>query len=136
MEDEILSRLQNKRQRTDDAPWSPTMATSGHRPPGESFNDKKYRKFLAAFIIETNSTFRIVESTGFNNNLIQYCNAKAEPISRHTILQDIRNLHKELQPMIKAKLAAHTTARWHVSLILDTWTSGSKVPYLLLPRIG
>jgi hypothetical protein len=127
MEDEILSRLQNKRQRTENTPWSlATKARSGHRPPGESFNNKKYRKLLAAFIIETNSAFRIVESTGFNN-LIQYCNTQAELISRHTVLRDIRNLHQELQPMIKAKLAAHTTTGGRVSL---AWTSSNKVPYL------
>jgi hypothetical protein len=125
MEDEILSRLQNKRQRTEDTPWLlATKATSGHRPPGESFN-KKYRKLLAAFIIETNSAFRIVESTGFNN--LQYCNAQAELISRHIVLRDIRNLHQELQPMIKAKLSAHTTTGGRVSLTLGAWTSVLKL---------
>jgi hypothetical protein len=86
MEDDILSRLQNKRQRTEDNPWSlAAKAQNGHRPPGEPFNNKKYRKLLAAFITEMNPAFRIVESQGsttlFNitmhkQNLshgIQYC---------------------------------------------------------------
>jgi hypothetical protein len=38
IKDEILSWLQNKRQRTEDTSWSlATKATSGHRPPDESF---------------------------------------------------------------------------------------------------
>jgi hypothetical protein len=101
MEDEILSRLQNKRQRSEDTPWSlVTKARSGHRPPGESFNNKKHRKLLAALIIETNSAFRIVESTGFNN-LIQYCNAQAELISRYTVLRGVQEVDISLSVALK-----------------------------------
>lgn len=105
------------------------LAKCTTRAPGAKFEEEQYRKLLASFIVETNSAFRIVESQAFNN-LIQYCNAHIKPISRQTAARDIRALHNELLPVIKARLNAHTASGGKVSLTLDAWTSGNKVPYL------
>jgi hypothetical protein len=115
-----------------DNPWSRAAAAKNSgRLLGEQFCEKTYRELLAAFIVETNSAFSLVESTTFHK-LIRYLNSAAPLLSRRTLVKDITALHDNLKPHLKEQFRKHTTVDGgRISLTLDAWSSSfSRRAYL------
>lgn len=131
MEKEMICRMKNKRSKIQSTPWTTAASSSGttmHRL-GQPFNETTYRRLLTSSLVETNSSFRLVESKSFNK-LMQYCNANTPTLSHQTVARDLRKMHDELKPMIKDRFQKHIDSGGHVNITLDAWTSGNKVPYL------
>ena len=70
-------------------------ATQPHRAQPLQFQNKVFREHLAAFIVSSNSSLSLVENPNFHR-MLEYCNSKVQPISRHTLGRDIQALYDVL----------------------------------------
>ena len=87
---------------------------------------------MAIMVIETNSSFKLVESNTFRT-LLAYFNGNATAISRRTVKQDIQTiLYQELFQNLKVHLRAHILTRGRINLTIDAWTSSNKLPFLAI----
>ena len=112
------------------SPFTLARNTGGARAPGQLFNISEYRKLMAIMVIESNSSFKLVESTAFRS-LITYCNGNATAISRKTVKRDIQILlYEELFQSLKIRLQSHISTGAKVNLTIDAWTSSNKLPFL------
>jgi len=104
----------------------------GARAPGQLFNAKEYRKLMAIMVIETNSSFSLVESNAFRT-LMAYCNGGAITISRRTLKRDIQsNLYTDLFENLRGQLREHISTGAKINLTIDAWTSGNKLPFMAI----
>lgn len=118
------------RKRAEISPFTLAKNTGGPRAPGQLFNLLEYRKLMAVMVIETNSSFKLVESNAFRS-LIAYCNGNATTISRKTIKRDIQILlYKQLFQSLRGRLQSHISAGAKINLTIDAWTSSNKLPFL------
>ena len=114
------------------SPFTLARGTSGSRAPGQQFNSQQYRKLMAVMVIETNSSFKLVESNAFRT-LLAYCNGNATAISRRTVKRDIQTiLYEELFKNLKVRLRAHILTGGRINLTIDAWTSSNKLPFLAI----
>ena len=114
------------------SPFTLAKGESGSRAPGQQFNSQQYRKLMAVMVIETNSSFKLVESNAFRT-LLAYCNRNATAISRRTVKRDIQTiLYEELFKNLKVRLRAHILTRGRINLTIDAWTSSNKLPFLAI----
>ena len=85
---------------------------------------------MAVMVIESNSSFKLAESTAFRS-LITYCNGSATAISRKTVKRDFQILlYEELFQSLKICLQSHIATSAKVNLTIDAWTSSNKLPFL------
>lgn len=126
----MIDRMKNKRIKTQATPW--TMAasiTSTIRKPGQSFDPRIYRKLLTSLLINSNSSFRLVEGSS-SNQLMKYCNTNIPQLSLQTAARYLQKMHPELKPKIKNRFGKHRAIGGKVNITLDAWTSGRKFQYL------
>jgi hypothetical protein len=123
----VLNMRGTKRQRTDSLvmPWTLTQRRQG----GEHFTEEVYRELLLEFLIETNSSFRVVESKSFRK-LMNYVNSKVPSLSRRTIVRDLHKLHKSILPRIQNALSTQIEDGGKVHITLDCWTALNGTPYV------
>lgn len=62
--------------------------------------------------------------------MIGYCNQKAQLISRRTLGHDIQKLYESLFQQVHTKLGSHCKEGGRVSITLDAWSSTTRVPFL------
>jgi len=118
------------RKRAEISPFTLAKSTRGPRAPGQLFNLLEYRKLMAVMVIETNSSFKLVESNAFRS-LIAYCDGNATTISWKTIKRDIQILlYKQLFQSLRGRLQSHISAGAKINLTIDAWTSSNKLPFL------
>jgi len=107
------------------------MGLGGARAPGQLFNTKEYRRLMAIIVIETNSSFSLVESNAFRT-LMAYCNGRPITISRRTLKRDIQSiLYKDLFENLR-ELREHISTGAKINLTIDAWTSGNKLPFMAI----
>ena len=112
------------------SPFTLARNAGGGWPPGQLLNLSEYRKLMANMVIESNSSFKLVESTTFRS-LITYCNGNVTTISRETVKQDIQIvLYQELYQRLKISLWSHISTGAKVNLTIDIWTYSNKLPFL------
>jgi hypothetical protein len=128
-ESDMLSRMCNKRSRTEQTPWTLVSSASTVRNPGEVFNENTYRRLLTLFLVETNSSFRLIERESFGK-LMRYCNGSVPNLSHQTVARDLRRMHDELKPRIQERFHKHVLEGGSFNITLDAWTSGNKIHYL------
>ena len=118
--------------RSEISPFTLARGRLGPRAAGHLFDNKEYRKLIAVMVLETNSSFQMVESNAFRA-LMAYCNGSAIAISRRTIKRDIeKTLYKELFQNLRVRLQDHVSAGAKVNLTIDAWTSSNKLPFLAI----
>ena len=88
-----------------------------------------FREYLAAFVISSNSSLSIVDNSNFQQ-MIGYCNQKAQLISRRTLGHDIQKLYEVLFQQVHIRLESHCKEGGRVSITLDAWSSATRVPFL------
>ena len=87
---------------------------------------------MAIMVIETNSSFSLVESNAFRT-LMAYCNGGAITISRRTLKRDIQsNLYTDLFENLRRQLHEHISTGAKINLTRDAWTSGNKLPFMAI----
>ena len=87
---------------------------------------------MAVMVIETNTSFKLVESNAFQT-LLAYCNGKATAILRRTVKRDIQTIvYQELFQNLKVSLRAHILTGGRINLTIDAWTSSNKLPFLAI----
>jgi len=88
---------------------------------------------MAIMVIETNSSFSLVESNAFRT-LMVYCNGGAITISRRTLKRDIQSiLYTDMFENLRGQLDQHIRTGAKTNLTLDAWTSGNKLPFMAIP---
>lgn len=129
-EQQMISHMKNKCVKGQDTPWTFAASSSaGLRQPGEKLNEQTYRRLLTSFLIDSNSSFHIVESQSFNK-LMHYCNSLVPTLSHQTVARDLQSMHAELKPIIVERFAKHIASGGCFIITLNAWTSGNKIPYL------
>ena len=114
------------------SPFTLAQGRLDPRAAGHLFDNKEYRKMIAVIVLETNSSFQMVESNVFRA-LMAYCNGSAIAISRRTIKRNIeKRLYKELFQNLRVRLQDHISAGAKVNLTIDAWTSSNKLPFLAI----
>ena len=87
---------------------------------------------MAVMVIETNCSFKLVESNAFRT-LLAYCNGNATAISRRTVKRDIQTiLYEELFKSLKVRLRAHILTGGRTNLTINAWISSNKLPFLAI----
>jgi hypothetical protein len=118
-----------KRQRSNSGslitPWTLTQRQRG----AEHFTEDRYRVLLLHFLIETNSSFSIVESNSFRE-LMSFLNSKISPLSRRTMTRELHKYHESMVPRIKASLSTQINSGGRIHITLDGWTASNGTPYL------
>jgi len=83
-------------------------------------------------VIETNSSFALVESNSFCT-LRAYCNGAAITISQRTLKRNILSiLYKDLFESLHLRLQDHIFTGAKINLTIDAWTSANKLPFLVI----
>ncbi|KAH0604042.1 uncharacterized protein H6S33_007073 [Morchella sextelata] len=128
---QLLSRSVKRLRSSQDirTPWTQAEAAQRARKPGEVFDNDQYRELLVSFLVETDSAFRLVEAKSFRR-LVQCCNSNCPLISRRTVMEDLQKMHHNLQQSVRSKLEQHIKSGGRISITLDAWTAGNKLPYL------
>ena len=70
-----MVKATGKGKRLGTSPFTIARQNAGAHAFGQTFEDKEYRRLLARMVVETNSSFRIVEAKAFHN-LFRYCNSR------------------------------------------------------------
>lgn len=100
-----------------DSPVSPwTIAAQGSCGP--RFTQDQFRQLLVKFLIDTNSSFSLVESESFQS-LVEYLNPAVKSVSRRTITRDLLHLHTTFEPRVISLLADVTKIQGRIHLTLD-----------------
>jgi len=74
---------------------------------------------MAIMVIETNSSFSLVESKAFPT-LMAYCNGGAITISRRTLKRDIQSiLYTDLFENLQGQLREHISTGVKINLTID-----------------
>jgi hypothetical protein len=112
-------------------PWTRAAQGALGRQPGQRFTASKYRELLAEFIVESSSSFRIVEYASFHR-FVSYLNGNAPLISRETVRNDTAELKNRYQEKLLGEVQSHLgeQKKGRISLTMDVWTSSNQIPYL------
>jgi len=87
---------------------------------------------MAIMVIETNSSFSLLESNAFRT-LMAYCNGGAITISQRTLKRDIQSiLYTDLFENLQGQLREHISTGTKTNLTIDAWTSGNKLPFMAI----
>jgi hypothetical protein len=118
-----------KRQRSNSGsrqtPWTLTQKQKGV----ENFTEQRYRVLLLHFLIETNSSFSIVESDSFRE-LMSFLNSKITTLSRRTMTRELHKYYESIVPRIKASIMIQINSTGRIHITLDGWTASNGTPYL------
>jgi hypothetical protein len=87
-------------------PWTKAAQGALGRQPGQRFTAGKYRELLAEFIVESSSSFRIVEYASFHR-FVSYLNGNAPLISRETVRKDTAELKNRFQRKLLDEVQSH-----------------------------
>ena len=79
--------------------------------------------------ISSNSSLSVVDNANFQQ-MIAYCNPKAQLISRQTLEHNIQKLYESLFQQVHTRLESHCKEGGRVSITLDAWSSETRVPFL------
>ena len=130
--EESMVKATGKRKQSGTSPFTIARQNAGARAFGQTFEAKEYRCLLARMVVETNSSFRIVEAKAFHN-LVRYCNSRVPIITRSTLHRDIQHLlYKQLFSKVRDQLQIHISEGARINLTLDAWTASNKVPFLAI----
>lgn len=123
----VLKRIQRRQQvRATRNRWSSAQSLSVQvQVRRRQLNEQKYRRLLAAFVHEADSTFRVVESHAFNK-LIKYCNSSAPRISRRTTAADIKQIYPKTTAAGVKRVCQETTAASVKQVCQETTAAGVK----------
>jgi len=91
----------------------------GARALGQIFNIKQYRKLMAIMVIETNSSFTLVESNALRT-LMAFSNGGAITISQRTLKRDIQSiLYKGVFENLRLQLQEHIASGAKIKLTIN-----------------
>jgi hypothetical protein len=110
-------------------PWTKAAQGSYVRQPGERFTAGKYRALLAEFIVESSSSFRIVEYSSFHR-FLSFLYKNFPLVSPETVRKDTTELKNRYQTKVHGKIQSHVGAKGRISLTIDAWMSGNQIPNL------
>lgn len=108
-------------------PW--TIAATIPAQPIGGFSDEGFRQRMVHFLVDTNSSFRLVESSAFRE-LLRYLNPRAIATTRKTIVRELHRQYAAMLPRVRSQLASQIQSNGLIHLTLDAWTAGNRTPYL------